>query len=69
MTKENFEMLPIRPPEFRSAALFADNERLGLRSGDALHLAIAAHNALTLYTLDRRMHTAGAALGVMTLLI
>jgi predicted nucleic acid-binding protein len=69
MTKESFDMLQILPPEFRSASLFGDHEVLGLRAGDALHLAIAIHKAITLCTRDRRMHNAGAALGVMTLLL
>jgi uncharacterized protein len=42
---------------------------LGLRGGDALHLAIAAESGAALYTLDRRMVEAGLPLGVTTHLL
>ncbi len=51
------------------ASQFADQFALGLRGGDALHLAIAADHGATLCTLDRRLNDAGLALGVKTLLL
>jgi uncharacterized protein len=54
---------------FHTAARFADRHELGIRAGDALHLAIAAGEGATLYTLDRRLFEAGPALGVATAMI
>ncbi len=61
-----FTVLPISDSHFRTAAGFLDQFALGLRSGDALHLAIAAAHGETVCTLDRRMAEAGAHLGVKT---
>jgi uncharacterized protein len=55
--------------QFRTAARFADQHALGLRAGDALHLAICADHGATLCTLDRRLSEAGPALGVKTILL
>lgn len=60
----SFLMLPFNSSYFRIAARFADQFPLGLRAGDALHLAIAAGSGVTLVTLDRRMAEAAAALGI-----
>ena len=57
-------VLPVSSPHFRAAARFADRQELGLRAGDALHLAIAAESGSTLYTFDRRLAAAGPAIGV-----
>jgi uncharacterized protein len=57
-------LLPITEAHFSTAARFADQHELGLRAGDALHLAICADHGAALYTLDRRMADAGRALGV-----
>ncbi len=43
-----------------------DQQGLGLRAGDALHLAVAAEHGATLWTLDVRMAEAGPVLGVVT---
>ena len=64
MSAENFSRLPISGAQFRTAARFADQHALGLRAGDALHLAICAAHGATLCTLDRRLGEAGSALGV-----
>jgi uncharacterized protein len=64
LVTESFSMLPIRAGQFRYAARFADRYELGLRAGDALHLAICADHGATLCTLDRRLAEAGTALGV-----
>jgi predicted nucleic acid-binding protein len=50
--------------QFRAAAKFADLHDLGLRAGDALHLAIASEHGATIYTLDQRLADAGPELGV-----
>jgi predicted nucleic acid-binding protein len=62
-------IFPVTGAQFRTAATFADQYALGLRAGDALHLAIAADHGATLCTLDRRLADAGGALGVTTLLL
>ncbi len=63
---ETFSEFPVAAAEFRVAARFADQHALGLRSGDARHLAICAEHGATLCTLDHRQSDAGRALGVST---
>lgn len=55
MVTRSLIVLPVESQDFRDAARLADHEKIGLRSGDALHLAIAFNQGATLYTLDRRM--------------
>jgi uncharacterized protein len=62
-------ILPISTSRFQVAARFADIHSLGLRGGDALHLAICAEHGATLCTLDRQLSGAGPALGVATTLV
>ena len=62
-------VLPVTPIQFRNAAQFADHYQLGLRAGDALHLAVCADHGATLCTLDKRLEAAGLALGIKTTLI
>jgi len=64
LVAESFIMLPVTGGQFRAAARFADQHALGLRAGDALHLAIASEHGATVYTLDQRLAEAGPALGV-----
>jgi uncharacterized protein len=47
----------------------ADQHALGLRAGDALHLAICTDHGATLCTLDRRLANAGSTLGVKAMLL
>jgi uncharacterized protein len=61
---DSFTSLPVSRPDFRMAARLADQHALGLRAGDALHLAICAHRGATLCTLDRRLMDAASALGI-----
>lgn len=67
LTRESFTLLPVSGLQFRTAARFAEQYALGLRAGDALHLAICADHGATMCTLDRRLNEAAAALGVKTL--
>jgi predicted nucleic acid-binding protein len=69
LRRASLTVLPVAPEQFHTAANFADRYALGLRAGDALHLAIAAKNGATLCTLDRRLSDAGPELGVATLLV
>ncbi|MFC3711445.1 type II toxin-antitoxin system VapC family toxin [Sphingoaurantiacus capsulatus] len=66
LVAESFTVLTVTGAQFRSAAKFVDQHNLGLRAGDALHLAIASEHGATVHTLDRRLAEAGPALGVPT---
>ena len=66
---KSLTLLPVTEAHFSTAASFADRHKLGLRAGDALHLAICADRRATLHTLDRRMADAARALGVPTELV
>ncbi len=67
LARESFTLLSVSGLQFRTAARFAEQYALGLRAGDALHLAICADHGATMCTLDRRLSEAAAALGVKTL--
>jgi predicted nucleic acid-binding protein len=64
MTSDSLQVASVASRHFRDAAQLANQFTLGIRSGDALHLAIAADNGAAIYTLDRRLASAGAGLGV-----
>ncbi|HEY0292402.1 MAG TPA: type II toxin-antitoxin system VapC family toxin [Hansschlegelia sp.] len=64
LVAESFTVLNLSGGQFRAAARFADQHTLGLRAGDALHLAVASEHGATLHTLDQRLAEAGPALGV-----
>jgi predicted nucleic acid-binding protein len=66
---ETLETLPVFGEHFRAAARFADQAPLGLRAGDALHVAIAAEHGATICTLDKRLAEAATALAVSTELV
>ncbi|WP_420959670.1 type II toxin-antitoxin system VapC family toxin [Brucella sp. IR073] len=64
-----FMLLPVTSEHFRTAARFADRYSLGVRSGDALHLAIASEHGAAVCTFDERLAKAGPLLGVPTELL
>src|SRR5579859_889457 len=64
---ESFALLPVNSFHFHMAAQFADQHRLGLRAGDALHLAIASDVGARLCTLDRRLAEAASEIGAAVL--
>lgn len=66
LVADSFYVLEVTGVQFRAAARFADQHQLGLRAGDALHLAIASEHGATVITLDQRLAAAGPALGVPT---
>lgn len=66
LVAESFTILSVTGEHFRAAAKFADQHILGLRAGNALHLAVASAHGATVYTLDRRLAEAGPALGAPT---
>jgi predicted nucleic acid-binding protein len=67
LATDSFTAIPVSRSDFRTAARLAD--AIGLRAGDALHLAICANHGATLCTLDRRLGDAGSALGIRTILL
>ena len=67
LARDTFAVATVSGLHFRTAARFVDQHLLGLRAGDALHLAISADHGATLCTRVQRMAAAGAALGVATL--
>ncbi len=77
MIAEQFETLrqqalrtvPVSSSHFHLAARFAGRSQLGLRAGDALHVAIAAETDAAICTTDRRLATVAADLGVATELV
>jgi uncharacterized protein len=66
---QSLTVLPVLGRHFQTAAQFADQFSLGLRAGDALHLAICADHSVPICTLDRRQSEAGSALGLGVLLL
>lgn len=69
LVAESFTVLPVTGGHFRVAAAFVDQHTLGLRAGDALHLATASAHGATVHTLDRQLALAGPRLGVPTRLL
>ena len=69
LVAESFTVVSVTGGQFRAAAKFADQHALGLRAGDALHLAIASEHGATVWTLDQRLAAAGPSLGVPTRLV
>ena len=57
-------VLPVTPACFAAAAVYVEQADLGLRAGDALHLAVAAANGCALATLDRVQGKAATGLGI-----
>jgi predicted nucleic acid-binding protein len=69
LSRETLTVLPVDRVHFKMAARLTSQHGLGLRAGDAVHLAFCEDRGLTLCTLDRRLSEAGAALGIGTTLI
>jgi predicted nucleic acid-binding protein len=69
LVTESFRVLSVTGWHYRVAAKFSDHPTLGLRAGDALHLATASEHGACVHTLDRRLAEAGPPLGVSTLLL
>ena len=66
---ESFTLLAVTGGHFRAAAKFVDHHALGLRAGDALHLATASEHGATVHTLDQHLAAAGPMVGVPTQLL
>lgn len=64
MRNASLVALPVLPAHFATAATYVERANLGLRAGDALHLAVAAANGCTIATLDSRQGRAAVELGI-----
>jgi uncharacterized protein len=69
MMAESMPVAAVTESHFKRATQFASDHRLGLRAGDALHLAIASEQNAILCTLDKRMARAGQTLGLSSRLV
>ena len=69
LVAESLTLLPVTGRHFRAAAQHADQHTLGLRAGDALHLALASEAGAILQTLDHKLAEAGPPLGIPTNLL
>ena len=69
LVAESLGLIPVTGSHFRTAARFVDRHELGLRAGDALHLAVASDHGAAVCTLDQRLAEAGPALGAPTQLL
>jgi len=69
LAEASFTVLAVSRLEFQMAARFADQYNTGLRSGDALHLAIASSHGARLCSLDRLLVSAADTLGVSATLL
>jgi predicted nucleic acid-binding protein len=65
IVRESFFVLLPGPDDYALARRYLRAYEIGLRAGDALHLAIAGnHQAEAIYTLDNAMIKAGEILGL-----
>lgn len=63
--QQYFNWLAVAPGDFNIASEYLEKWDLGLRAGDALHLAVARSNGVSkLLTLDERMLKAARALRI-----
>lgn len=69
MLANSLEVLSVSDHHFRKAATFSSDIGLSLRSGDALHLAIASSYNARILTFDKKLANAGLVLGVPTELL
>ena len=69
MAARSVRVLAVESRHFNLAARLAIQYALGLRAGDALHVAIALDQGASLHTLDRRLADAAGALGVRSVVI
>jgi hypothetical protein len=64
LVAEAFEVAALAPGSFWAASRIADQHELGVRAGDALHLAVATEQGASLCTLDDRMARAANTIGL-----
>lgn len=66
LISDSLTVLPVNAGHLRIAARFVDQHALGLRAGDALHLAVASEHGAAVQTLDQRLADAGPLVGAPT---
>lgn len=64
LCEQSFAVLPVDRRDFRTAAHLANQFETGLRSGDALHLAVAFNRGMRIQSLDQGLVNAAHKLGV-----
>lgn len=69
LASDSLTILAVPASAFARAAQMVSVWRLGLRAGDALHLAIAAHHQATICTRDRAQAEAARQVGVKARLL
>lgn len=69
LAEASLTVLPVSRLDFHTAPRFADQHATNLRSGDALHLAVAANHGAKLHSLDKQLVAAAEALGVNATLL
>lgn len=69
LREQSLQVLGLSRLDFHTAARFADQQATGLRSGDALHLAVAANHGLRLVSLDHTLVEAAEATAVSAQLL
>lgn len=69
MSESALRVLTVGRAQFHAAASLAGQFALGLKAGDALHVAIAFDHGARLCTLDRRLSKAAHSLGASAMLI
>ena len=62
--RDSFEQVAVSPEHFQLATIMVRHQETGLRSGDALHLAIADGYGSAIATLDQTFAAAAAHFGV-----
>jgi predicted nucleic acid-binding protein len=62
--QQRLAMVPVYDAAFGLAAYYIDLREFVLRSGDALHLAVASLGGHSLATLDRQLRQAAVAVGL-----
>jgi uncharacterized protein len=63
LKSESLTVVPVTREHFLTAARFAEHYDIGLRAGNALHVAVAAGHGATICTLDNRLADGAIALG------
>lgn len=64
LRQSSLVMVPIAAMNFATAAIYCEQAQLGLRAGDALHLAVAAAHGHAIATLDTAQASAATELGI-----
>jgi uncharacterized protein len=69
LAANSLTLVQVEESHFETAGRYIDTVSLGLRGGDALHLAVSHAHGLSLATLDKQLAEAGPQLGAATLLL